>query len=412
VTTPELCLQGGCLRLKGHDGGHDPRPKEAWSFFGEADQHKIDKAGYATPRGGAKGAYQNHVYRNNKVIVPFEHLDQVTLANYEDGYIIRLFPDQYFSAPGIVQERFSEPNAPDVGKDAFILYRSHSSLAAFPPPADWEIRWLARDGERVTRRGRRVADAGEYVLRLSNAGTGRPKRNDGPPQGIFAPEYAPAQTNYECQAMLAWLIVHARSSPYTTMQASHLREILVHSRLLGDRLERAGVTRNGLSICPLCLRVIDYGELHESVDFQQVDGLLNAALQVEDATRSTKANLFHLEPLVYETLNHRPTSVAWGHATCNTLLGQRHCFSLAELQEAGRKIGFIDENDEIVTFGWMSDDYKMIRSPHGAVWVQLSGDMSEAERSASFDETQDRPLSAPAAETDDASAEEGELWSV
>src|SRR5690606_33169827 len=127
---------------------------------------------------------------------------------------------------------------------------------------------------------------------------------------------------------------------------------------LGDRLEHAGVTRNGLSICPLCLRVIDYEELHKSVDFNEVDGLLNAALQVEGATRSTKVNLFHLEPLVYEALNHRPTSVAWGHATCNTLLGQRHCYALAELQEAGRKIGFIDADDELVTFGWISEDFK------------------------------------------------------
>jgi hypothetical protein len=400
VKTPVLCLHEECLRLKGHSAAHNSRPGEAWGFFGAADQNKLNKAGYATPRGGAKGAYQNHVYRNNRVIVPFEHLDQVNLASYRDGYVVRLFPDQYFQAPGVVQHRFSEPDAAVVGRDAFVLYRSHASLKAFPPPPDWEVRWLSRDGAPVNRRSSSVVDSGEYVLRLSNAGSDRAERSEGPPQGIFAPEYAPAQTNFECQAMLAWLIVHSRKSPYTTSQALHLKAILERSGLLDDRLERAGVTRNGLSICPLCLRVIGYAELHESVEFQQVDGLLNAALQVEGATRSTKANLFHLEPLVYETLNHRPTSVAWGHATCNTLLGQRHCYSLAELQEAGRKIGFIDDHDEIVTFGWMSPDFKMIRSPHGAVWVQLSDDMSEAEQSAAFDESQDRALSAPATEDD------------
>ncbi len=408
MNIPDLCLQEECLRLKGHGGAHDPRPTEAWSFFGEADLNKINKAGHATPRGGAKGAYQNHVYRNNKVIVPFEHLEEVDLTKYTDGYIVRLFPDQYFDSPGVVRQRFSEPGAPVVGQNAFVLYRSHASLTAFPPLDGWELRWLSRDGARVNRRGSQAIDAGEYVLRLSNAGAGRAKRHEGPPQGIFAPEYAPAQTNYECQAMLAWLIVHSRSSPYTTTQALHLKAALEHSGLLGDRLERAGVTRNGLSICPLCLRVVEYGELHESVDFQQVSGLLNAALQVEGATRSTKINLFHLEPLVYETLNHRPTSVAWGHAVCNTLLGQRHCYSLTELQEAGRKIAFIDGDDEVVTFGWMSADYKMIRSPYGAVWVQLSDDMTEDERSASFDATQDQPLSVPATDDGDAVAEESE----
>ena len=259
------------------------------------------------------------------------------------------------------------------------------------------MRWLLRDGKPVARRSSLVIDEGEYVLRLPNAGTDRGARSEGPPQGIFAPEYAPAQTNYECQAMLAWLIVHARSSPYTTSQALHLQAVLKASNLLGDRLEYAGVTRNGLSICPLCLRVIAYAELHEQVEFQQIDGLLNAALQVEGATRSTKANLFHLEPLVYERLNHRPTSVAWGHASCNTLLGQRHCYSLAELQEAGRKLGVILD-DDILTIGWISEDYKMIRSPYGAVWVQLSPDMPEDERAEAFDGQQDEPLTPPAAE--------------
>ncbi|MBL0706288.1 hypothetical protein [Sinomonas cellulolyticus] len=393
--------------MNGHGGGHDPRPSEAWHFFGPADIRKINKAGYATPRGGDKGAYQNHVYRNNRVIVPFEHLEQVDLVKYVDGYVVRLFPDQYFEAPGIVRSRFAEPNAPVVGRDAFVLYRSHASLEEFPPPPDWEVRWLSRDGRAVPRRGERVKDSGDYVLRLSNVGSSRPARHEGPPQGIFAPEYAPAQTNFECQAMLAWLIVHARSSPYTTSQAFHLKRILEYSGLLGDRLERAGVTRNGLSICPLCLRVIDYEELHRPIEFNQVDGLLNAALQVEGATRSTKVNLFHLEPLVYETLNHRPTSVAWGHATCNTLLGQRHCYSLAELQEAGRKIGFIDDDDELVTFGWMSNDFKMIRSPHGAVWVQLSDDMTVEEQSASFDAAEDLPLTAAVVEDEPLAEEQG-----
>lgn len=401
MRVPELCLVDGCLRLKAHGGSHDPRPEEPWDFFGAADRKKIDKAGYATPRGGNKGAYQNHVYRNNKVIIPFEHIDQVDLSQYADGYVVRLFPDQYFESAGVARHRFSEPGAPVVGRDAFVLYRSHESLEAFPPPVEWEVRWLSRDGRPVARRGKRILDSGEFVLRLSNAGATRPGRVEGPPQGIFAPEYAAAQTNYECQAMLSWLIVHARSSPYTTSQALHLKAVLNHRGLLGDRLERRGVTRNGLAICPLCLRVIDYDELHKSVDFTRVDGLLNAALQVEGATRSTRVNLFHLEPLVYETLNHRPTLVAWGHATCNTLLGQRHCYSLAELQDAGRKLGFLDQDDELVTIGWISDDFKMIRSPHGAVWVQLSDDMSVDEQEAVFDATQDRPLAPPAVEEQD-----------
>lgn len=401
MKTPELCPSLNCLSVAGHRGAHNPRPTDAWGFFGAKDTNKINKAGYATPRGGAKGAYQNHVYRNNKVILPFEHLGLVDLDQYVDGYTIRLFPDQYFSAKGVVRPEFGRPGAPTVGTNAFVLYRSHAALADYPPPPTWEVRWLSRNDERVTARSSTVVDRGEYVLRLANAGANRDKRVEGPPQGIFAPEYAPAQTNFECQAMLAWLIVHSRNSPYTTGQAMHLKAVLAHVGLLGDRLERAGVTRNGLSICPLCLRVIDYTELHQQVEFLQVEGQLNAGLQVAGATRSTTANLFHLEPLVYESLNHRPTSVAWGHASCNTLLGQRHCYSLAELVEAGRKLGVISGDDELVTIGWISEDFKMIRSPYGAVWIQISPEMPEEERTAAFDAEQDRAVVPPAEGTDE-----------
>lgn len=353
--------------------------------MGEKDLNKIDKAGYATPRGGAKGGYQNHVYRNNKVIIPYERVDAVDLDNFEDGYVVRLLPDQYFAADGEVREEFRDTRRSIVvGENAFVLYRSHEDLAKYPAPNGWRIRTLVHDGKEVKRRSVLAADSGEYVLRLSNEGAGRPKRFVGPPQGIFAPEYADAQTNYECQAMLAWLIVHSRSSPYTTSQALHLKAILENRGLLGvDRLEKSGITRNGLSICPLCLKVIDYAELHDQIDFVGEDGLLNAALQVMGATKSTKVNLFHLQPLVYRVLNHRPQFVAWGHAICNTFLGQRHCYSLHEMTETGTKLGCIID-DEIITIGWISEDYSMIRSPYGAVWIQISRDVPEADRQAAF----------------------------
>src|SRR3954454_19345916 len=106
MKAPTLCSSADCLRVDGHAGDHDPRPKEVWSFFGDKDAKKIDKAGYATPRGGAKGAYQNHVYRNNKVIVPYERLDAVNLDEFKDGYVVRLLPDQYFAGPGVIKEEF------------------------------------------------------------------------------------------------------------------------------------------------------------------------------------------------------------------------------------------------------------------------------------------------------------------
>ncbi len=88
-----LCTVNGCRRLVAHTGDHDPYPTKAWDFLAEKDKKKIIKAGFATPRGGEKGAYQNHVDRSNKVILPFERMVGVNLGNFCDDYVIRLFPD-------------------------------------------------------------------------------------------------------------------------------------------------------------------------------------------------------------------------------------------------------------------------------------------------------------------------------
>lgn len=379
---PELCSVDDCRRLKGHKGNHDAYPSAAWGFLDDASVNKLTKAGFATPRGGAKGAYQNHVVRSNKVIIPYEFVERVDLSLYEDGYVIRLFPNQYFETSGTTKPEFMAADARvKVGVNAFILYRTHESFERFPPPAAWQIRHLTKRingvNVKVAKRGEGVDDAGEYVLRLPTLGKARQQRSEGPPQGLFATEYADAETNYLCKCVLAWLIVQTSGSPYTMIQAAHLRAIL-QSAELGDtaKYEDAGVLRHQITQCPLCLRFIKFEELHDTVSFEEESGLENAGHQVEGATRSTIVNLFHLRPLFYHSLVHVPGNVAWGHAVCNTRLGQRPCYSLAEINQMGRKVGFILE-EEVVTFGWMSEDDTMIRSNGGAVWIQIAREGSE-----------------------------------
>ena len=377
----ELCGIQKCRRIKGHKGMHNPYPKEAWDFFNDIDKKKIDKAGYATPRGGSKGAYQNHVYRNGKVIIPYERLNDVNLGVYKDTYVVRLFPEQYFSALGIPKTEFMlEESQVVVGENAFVLYRSYESLDIFPPPLDWKVRYLTKESygeiEEVNRRGKITEDAGHYVFRLPTIGN-RKKDEEGPPQGIFAPEYAEQEVNFLSQCVLAWLSVHTVGSPYTSTQATHTRVILAQENLDNiDTYEYKGVLGQGLTKCPLCMRFIKYEELHSTVTFSEEAGLENAGNQVKGATRSTIVNLFHLSPLIYSELRHVPENVAWGHATCNTRLGQRKCYSLAELIEMELKIGIV-RPEGIETFGWLSEDHTMIRSPNGAVWIQLHGDVAE-----------------------------------
>jgi hypothetical protein len=372
---PTLCGNDGCRRLAGHQGQCNPFPGEAWSFFDGKDKKKLTKAGFATPRGGAKGAYQNHVARSSKVIIPFERFPDFDPSIYSEGYVIRLLPEQYFQADRTPKPEFVGAAATvRLGENAFVLYRTHGSFEKFPPLEGWRIRQLHLNGEEVTKRRSGVVDSGHYVLRISTADGARLKRVEGPPQGIFAPEFADPEANFLCKCVLAWLTIHARQSPYAATQATHLRAILRQADLEGvECYEFRNVLRNGLTCCPLCLKTLKYDELHKMVGFEDEAGLGNAGAQVAGSTRSTIVNLFHLEPLAYGSLEHAPRYVAWGHAVCNTRLGQRKCYSLPQLQEMDLKVAVIrDENIE--TFGWISEDWKMIRSPNGAVWIQLNED--------------------------------------
>jgi hypothetical protein len=385
---PDLCGDHGCRRIAGHRSAHDPHPTEAWGFFETRDRNKITKAGFATPRGGAKGAYQNHVIRNNKVILPYERLPDLDLSLYKDGYVIRLLPDQYFGRAGLPKPEFLDDHpAIRVGDNAFVLYRTHDSFERFPPLPNWQIRSLYNDGVPVNTRRGVIRDTGHFVLRIPRLGD-RPKRVEGPPQGLFAPEYADVETNYLCKCVLSWLIIQTQASPYTLTQARHIRAILQSEGLDNVELfERNGMLRRGLTCCPLCTRFLKYNELHETVSFEFESGLTNASEQIHGATRSTVVNLFHLMPLLYHDLTHIPANIGWGHAICNTRLGQRPCYSLPQLMEMGLKVGIVLEDGLVETFGWISEDWLMIRSPNGAVWIQLNGDIEEGppEEPSAFD---------------------------
>jgi len=364
-----LCGKNGCRLLDGHSGKHSEFPESIWKshFISDKDIDKINKAGYATPRGGNKGAYQNHVYRNNKVIIPYEKLDDVNIENYADGYVIRLRPDQYFSARYIINPEIIRRGDVFVGENAFVLYRNYEQYNQLPPLEGWMIRHMEKDGIEVKRRNKSAVDKGEYVLRLATIG-GNPKRDEGIPQGIFAPEYSTEQTNFLAKAILAWLIIKTENSPYAEQDFLHLKQVLIESTILDtNSLAQNYILVDGITCCPLCQKKINYSELHEMVSFKGADALSNSQEQVEGSTRSTKVNLFHMAPLCYETLEHKPTQVAWGHAICNTVLGQRRCRSLSELMDIGQSV--VLANGKRV---WMSADLNFLRSEQGDVWVRIS----------------------------------------
>lgn len=375
-----LCENPECNLLAHHKGNHSFIYKKAWeTYFNEDDINKIQKAGYCTPRGGAKGGYQNHVNRNSRVIIPYERLSEVNLDNYKDGYVIRLFPSQFFAEKHTVNIEFIDNPSVVVGDNAFVLYRTYEDFETLPPLPDWKIRSVLKYNKteekyNIPSNDRRgdIIDCGHYLLRISNSGTNKKQNQfEGPAQGIFAPEYADADTNFLCQAVLAWLIIKTENSPYNENDFEHLKAILQkHNLLDSPHYENDYILNNGKTTCPLCHRVIMHSELNELISFDDEEGLTNSTEQV-GSTRSTKVNLFHMVPLCYSSLENIPTQVSWGHATCNTRLGQRRCFSYHDLLETNVEIE-INDGQERRLLGYASANQNFIRSQNGDVWIRIS----------------------------------------
>lgn len=386
----KLCNDANCNLPKDHKGKHEFCCKGAWTKkFLKKDIDKINKAGYCTPRGGDKGGYQNHVDRDNRVIIPFEKLKDVNLNNYQDGWIIRLFPSQYFESKGKIKDCFNhkigvkdkEKNSEyikiKVGKNAFVLYRTFEDLENFPPLKNWKVRYLVKKDKKTKklcetkRRGKNVHDKGQYILRISAKGKNH-ARKEGPPQGIFAPEYANKRENYLCQAVLAWLTINTLNSPYDPKDFLYLQAILnKHNLLKSNHYENQYIMHNGITTCPLCQQPINYKELNENISLENEEGLENSQMQVKGSTRSTEVNLFHMVPLCYEELEDIPTQVAWGHAVCNTRLGQHRCYSYQELLKQKEKI-FIYKGGKKTFLGYINQSKKFIRSQKGDVWIRIS----------------------------------------
>ena len=297
-----LCKIDGCRLVEGHAGKHNQFPS-VWSHFDKKDIKKLDKAGFATPRGGDKNAYQNHVSRSNKVIIPFERIEDVELDLYKDGYDIRLLPEQFFKAKNQPHLRFSKKASNIVvGENAFILYRTWDSYKKFPPLKGWKIRSLKKGRAKSHSRGKGIKDTGHYLLRMNAIGENK-KKHEGPPQGIFATEYANEETSFLCKCVLSLFTINCYTSPYTLNHASHLKAVLEDAGLLDFALyENNGTLRRGYTCCPLCLKTLKYSELHETVSFTDSSALANAGVQVEGSTRSTIVNLFHLVSCILNSI--------------------------------------------------------------------------------------------------------------
>jgi len=340
----QLCLkktsEGSCFKLSGHTAGCDGSVS-VWNNIGHdplnRTKKKIIKAGFATPRGGDKGGYQNHVSRSSRVIIPFEHAAKVDFNNYEQGAVVRVTIPQallLLKSGDLFEEKdYLQVKVNNKAQRAFLLYRSQKDMEDLSIKKKWVPCGHRVKGKEVTRRNVDGEDFGHYLARIPKG------LSAGIQQGIFAPEYLGRKENYACQVLLTYFayktIGHKRDSNF-----DHVELILEALNLLDvEKFKLKGILNSSEEVtCPLCMRPIEFSELHEAIDPSQVPGLANSGVQLAE-TRSTLVNLYHLQPLLYDKiLGHTPENIAWGHAHCNTFLSQRKSYSLEELKIHGKVI--------------------------------------------------------------------------
>jgi hypothetical protein len=339
-----LCLKSNseetCLRIGGHTGSCNSFPS-VWNEIEhdplDKTKKKIVKAGFATPRGGDKGGYQNHVSRSSRVIIPFEHATRVSFLNYDQGAVVRItIPQAIELFDNDLLHEGNEYLEVEIGEErqrAFLLYRSTEEMKTLPIRKNWVPCGHRIDGLESARRSVSGEDFGQYLARVPRG------LSAGIQQGIFAPEYVGKRENYACQVFLTFLAYRTQGHELD-VNYYHIQEILEYLNLFEIEKFRlkAILNDNDETICPLCMRPIEFSELHEAIDPSQVPGLANSGVQLAE-TRSTLVNLFHLQPLLYEkVLGHNVNNVAWGHAHCNTFLAQRRSYSLQELKLRGSLI--------------------------------------------------------------------------
>ena len=73
----------------------------------------------------------------------------------------------------------------------------------------------------------------------------------------------------------------------------------------------------------------------------------------------------------HNSLENIPTQVSWGHATCNTRLGQRRCYSFNDLQSTEIEIEIV-EGQEKRLLGYANATQNFIRSKNGDVWIRIA----------------------------------------
>ncbi|EMI09203.1 BstXI family restriction endonuclease [Anoxybacillus gonensis] len=331
---------------------------------------KIDKTGEA--RGG-KGIYKRRNNRNYRVIMHLSTFRRIIETNpeflnqFENGYAVRISPEEYF------EPTTSLPDEIELGKNAFVYYKTKSSYEKYPPRKEWsevvELYTSNQKPEGITQEW-----IGEYACFINNAESPKISTICGtnntlpaekqkalkekynltciPKQaglGNFDYDYATKEETQKIKYQLTYLMLSVEGmddylynlclndvtkkeyefSKVAYSAATKGKDEFIqlfnsvkkniedfckkHNLLDFNKLEsiRAWDKIKNQPVCPLCLETL------VPQDFLEIDAQAEGR-EEEDNTRS-KISLMHIRALKPGELNHRTYNLGWGHRHCNTI---------------------------------------------------------------------------------------------
>lgn len=284
----------------------------------------LDRKIYKT--GQTRGAdddviYQNRVGRNSTVLIPYSFWDKRFLkVGFENGFIVLISPNIYFSEKQIDNKLKSQGLI--LGENLLVFYETRHQWDGNKPD---KLKWKPAKNRQAPLKGQYVARVPATTSLENGAQIRRgfiDSTNKG--AGIRVYEYASSATIKDCRLQLEalfWLCGDSESvaavagmndGNITTRKESILEECKLRGLFDIDRLVKTRVINNhNKTTCPLCLEELSGAGFLTRLE--QADGR-----EVPDLT-VTQINLFHIEELRINTLNHCPYNLGWGHHHCNVV---------------------------------------------------------------------------------------------
>lgn len=294
----------------------------------------LDRKLYKT--GQTRGAstqeiYQNRVSRNSTVLIPWEYWSVCKSPNdgstgYENGFIVLVNPDWYFSTPDSDAELNAE--GVELGNNAVLFFNQRQQYERSPVKFGEKL----SNGQLLSEPNSRISPIGGNVLARMHGttakGSGRIDLGFNETSlrgaGIRVYEYASSSTIISARLQLEAYFWLTEDAIEVVVEAGmELQKAETRKTVQLEKAKKAGlldwdklrslriVDENSIPICPLCLERISASDFLQRG--QQAEGRETWDITI------TEISLFHIDELRLGKLQHKPYNLGWGHHFCNVV---------------------------------------------------------------------------------------------